>query len=62
MPPSWERMKSQGDHLTGLYPSSDASGTANSNNTSTTHWSARGHTAGQNSPDTFTDVWALCMN
>lgn len=52
---------SQGDHLTGLYPSG-STGTANGNNTATTNWSARGHTGGQSSPNTFTDVWGLCMN
>jgi hypothetical protein len=52
---------SQGDHMTGLYPSG-STGTANTNNTATTNWTARGHTGGMTSPTTFTDVWGLCMN
>lgn len=52
---------SQGDHLTGVYPSG-STGTATSDGSATTNWSARGRTGGQSSPNTFTDVWGLCMN
>lgn len=52
---------SQGDHLTGDYPSG-STGTPTSNGAATTNWTAIGHTGGMSSPSTFTDVWGLCMN
>ncbi|WP_239395696.1 MULTISPECIES: hypothetical protein [unclassified Frankia] len=52
---------SQGDHLAGDYPS-DGSGNTASNGSSTTNWSATGHTGGSSSSSTYTDVWGLCMN
>lgn len=52
---------SQGDHLDGDYPSG-ATGTATTNGSATTNWTAIGHTGGASSPNTDTDVWGLCMN
>ncbi|MGH3798112.1 MAG: hypothetical protein ACRDSP_24945 [Pseudonocardiaceae bacterium] len=52
---------SQGDHLTGDYPSG-STGTPTSNGSATTNWTAIGHTGGMASANTFTDVWGLCMN
>jgi hypothetical protein len=52
---------SDGDHLDGDYPSG-ATGTATTNGSATTNWTAIGHTGGVASPNTDTDVWGLCMN
>jgi hypothetical protein len=52
---------SSGDHLNGDYPSG-SSGTPTSNGSSTTSWTAIGHTGGSSSPNTDTDVWGLCMS
>jgi len=53
---------SSGDHLNGDYPSSDSSGTPTSDGNSPSTWTAIGHTGGQSSANTYTDVWGLCMN
>ncbi len=51
---------SVGDHQTGSFPS-DASGhPVVSGTASPTTWTAATHTGGVNSPNTFTDVWAMC--
>ena len=52
---------SQGDHLVGDYPSG-STGTPTTNGSSTTNWSAVGHTGGVSSPNTYTDAWGLCLN
>ena len=49
---------SQGDHLTGDYPS-NSSGTPITSG-SAGSWTAGSHTGGQASSGTVTDVWALC--
>ena len=52
---------SQGDHLTGSYPS-DANGTAVGNGTAAA-WTAASHTGGSPTGSlTQTDVWALCAS
>lgn len=53
---------SSGDHVNGDYPSSDSSGTPTSDGNSPSTWTAIGHTGGQSSSNTDTDVWGLCMN
>lgn len=53
---------SSGDHLNGDYPSSDSSGTPTSDGNSPSTWTAIGHTGGQSSSTTYTDVWGLCMS
>ena len=57
---SFTKPGSQGDHLTGIYPS-NSSGTASDNGDDTNRWSAIGATGGANSPNTDTDVWGLCL-
>ena len=52
---------SQGDRLNGTYPS-DGSANPASDATSPTYWTAYTHTGGSSSPDTYTDVWALCAD
>jgi hypothetical protein len=53
---------SGGDHLNGSFPS-DASGNPVGNGTTTAaNWTAFTHTGGASSPNTFTDVWALCAD
>ena len=49
---------SQGDHLTGSFPS-DASGNPVTSGAASS-WTATSHTGGQASSGTVTDVWALC--
>lgn len=49
---------SQGDHLTGDYPS-DAIGNPVTSGTAGS-WTATSHTGGQGSSGTVTDVWAMC--
>lgn len=52
---------SNGDHLDGDYPS-DSSGNPTSDTSSTTNWTAIGHSGGMSGSTTETDVWGLCMN
>ncbi|MGH3800256.1 MAG: hypothetical protein ACRDTD_09020 [Pseudonocardiaceae bacterium] len=53
---------SQGDHLNGSFPS-NSSGTAVSDGTTTAaYWTAATHTGGTSSPNTYSDVWALCVD
>jgi hypothetical protein len=49
---------SQGDHLTGSFPS-DASGNPVTSGTAAS-WTASSHTGGMASSGTVTDVWAMC--
>jgi hypothetical protein len=49
---------SQGDHLTGSFPSTTTGTPVTSGNASS--WTASSHTGGQPSSGTVTDVWALC--
>ncbi|MFE5580478.1 hypothetical protein [Kitasatospora sp. NPDC056531] len=53
---------SGGTHLTGSYPS-DAAGTPVADGaTEPASWTASVHVGGSPSPDTYTDVWALCLD
>ncbi len=60
---SWTDPASSGVHIVGDYPSDDTSNppTPTSNNSSTTYWAAIGHTGGNSSTGTQTDVWGLCL-
>jgi len=53
---------SQGDHLNGSYPSDAAGSPVGDGSTTAASWTAATHTGGANSPNTFSDVWALCAN
>ena len=53
---------SQGDHLNGSYPSDTAGNPLGNQSTTAASWTAFTHTGGGNSPNTFSDVWALCAN
>ncbi|MFE7301764.1 hypothetical protein [Streptomyces sp. NPDC057579] len=53
---------SGGTHLIGSFPS-DSDGSPVGDGTSTAaHWTADIHVGGSPSPDTYSDVWALCLN
>ncbi|QES46775.1 hypothetical protein DEJ50_01810 [Streptomyces venezuelae] len=53
---------SVGDHLNGSFPS-DSGGTPVSDGATTAaYWTASTHTGGGSSPNTYTDVWALCAD
>jgi len=49
---------SQGDHLTGDFPSDSSGNPVTSGSAGA--WTAASHTGGQSSSGTATDVWALC--
>ena len=49
---------SQGDHLTGDFPSDSSGNPVTSGSAGS--WTAASHTGGQSSSGTATDVWALC--
>ncbi|MDH6114760.1 hypothetical protein P3T36_001111 [Kitasatospora sp. MAP12-15] len=53
---------SGGTHLTGSFPS-DSAGTPVADGTpAPASWTATVHAGGSPSPNTYTDVWALCLN
>ncbi|MGW9373399.1 hypothetical protein ACWGVR_25655 [Streptomyces xanthophaeus] len=53
---------SGGTHLNGSFPS-DADGTpVRDGSTTAAYWTAAIHAGGSPSPNTYTDVWALCLN
>jgi hypothetical protein len=49
---------SQGDHLTGDFPSDSSGHPVTSGSAGS--WTAESHTGGMSSSGTTTDVWALC--
>ncbi|MFJ8016954.1 hypothetical protein [Streptomyces sp. NPDC096339] len=53
---------SQGDHLNGSYPSDSGGNPVSDGTTTASYWSAFSHTGAPSSPNTYTDVWALCAN
>ncbi|MGH3657811.1 MAG: hypothetical protein ACRDUA_14240, partial [Micromonosporaceae bacterium] len=53
---------SQGDHLNGSYPSDGSGNPVSDGSTTAASWTAFTHTGGASSPNTFTDVWALCAD
>jgi hypothetical protein len=56
------RPGSQGDHLNGSYPSDAAGSPVGNGSTTAASWTAATHTGGGDSPNTSSDVWALCAN
>lgn len=52
---------SQGDHLTGSFPSDTAGNPVVSGTTTAAVWSAKTHAGGSTSPGTVSDVWAMCV-
>ncbi|KOV59550.1 hypothetical protein [Streptomyces sp. MMG1121] len=53
---------SQGDHLNGSFPSDNSGNPVSDGTTSAAYWTAYTHTGGTSSPNTYSDVWALCAN
>jgi hypothetical protein len=51
---------SQGDHLNGSFPSNTSGAPAGNGTTTATSWTAITHTGGVDSPQTFSEAWALC--
>jgi hypothetical protein len=51
---------SQGDHLNGSFPSNTSGAPAGNGTTTATSWTAVSHTGGVDSPQTFSEAWALC--
>lgn len=51
---------SQGDHLNGSFPSNTAGAPVGNGSTTATSWTAVSHTGGVDSPQTFSEAWALC--
>ncbi|MFG2298954.1 hypothetical protein [Streptomyces sp. NPDC048603] len=53
---------SVGDHLNGSYPSNSGGTPVSDGTTTAAYWTAYTHTGGGSSPNTYTDVWALCAD
>ncbi|MFB7620341.1 hypothetical protein [Kitasatospora sp. NPDC056181] len=53
---------SGGDHLNGSFPSDNSGNPVGDGTTSAAYWTAYTHTGGAGSPNTYSDVWALCAN
>ncbi|MFE7099597.1 hypothetical protein [Streptomyces erythrochromogenes] len=53
---------SVGDHLNGSYPSDSGGTPVADGTTNAAHWTAFTHTGGGSSPNTYSDVWALCAD
>lgn len=53
---------SPGDHLNGSYPGDGSANPVSDGTTTAASWTAFTHTGGGSSPNTFTDVWALCAD
>ncbi|MDH6132219.1 hypothetical protein P3T37_001604 [Kitasatospora sp. MAA4] len=53
---------SGGTHLAGSYPSDSAGTPVADGTTAPASWAASVHVGGSPSPNTYTDVWALCLN
>ncbi|MEU9255009.1 hypothetical protein AB0D66_24545 [Streptomyces sp. NPDC048270] len=53
---------SVGDHLNGSYPSNSGGTPVGDGTTTASYWTAFTHTGAGSSPDTYTDVWALCAD
>jgi hypothetical protein len=53
---------SQGTHLTGSYPSDSDGDPVGDGATTPAYWTAVIHAGGSPSPNTYSDVWALCLN
>ncbi|WP_250280996.1 MULTISPECIES: hypothetical protein [unclassified Frankia] len=53
---------SGGDHLNGSFPSDSSGNPVSDGTTTAAYWTAFTHTGGTSSPNTYSDVWALCAN
>ncbi|MDH6127467.1 hypothetical protein [Kitasatospora sp. GP82] len=53
---------SGGTHLTGSFPSDSAGTPVGDGTTEPASWTVSVHAGGSPSPNTYTDVWALCLN
>lgn len=53
---------SQGDHLNGSFPSDSGGSPVSDGTTTAAYWTAATHTGGASSSNTYSDVWALCVN
>ncbi|MFB6517279.1 hypothetical protein [Streptomyces sp. NPDC056401] len=53
---------SGGDHLNGSYPSDSSANPVSDGATTAASWTAFTHTGGASSPNSKTDVWALCAD
>ena len=53
---------SGGTHLIGSFPSDPDGNPVGDGTTTAAHWTADIHVGGSPSPNTYSDVWALCMN
>ncbi|MER5486669.1 hypothetical protein ABT024_26165 [Streptomyces sp. NPDC002812] len=52
---------SGGTHFNGTFPSDSAGNPVGDGSTAAASWTANVHAGGSPSPDTYTDVWALCL-
>jgi Bacterial regulatory proteins, tetR family len=52
---------SGGDHLNGSFPSDSDGNPVSDGTTTAASWTAATHTGGVDSPNTYSDVWALCV-
>ncbi|MFE4017500.1 hypothetical protein ACFXPZ_08760 [Streptomyces sp. NPDC059101] len=53
---------SGGTHLIGSFPSDSDGSPVGDGTSAAAHWTADIHVGGSPSPDTYSDVWALCLN
>ncbi|MCK9876860.1 hypothetical protein MXD59_13900 [Frankia sp. Ag45/Mut15] len=53
---------SGGTHLNGSFPSGSTGSPVANGTTTAAYWTAFSHTGGASSPNTYTDVWALCAD
>ncbi|MFJ9852761.1 hypothetical protein [Streptomyces sp. NPDC101150] len=53
---------SGGDHLNGSFPSDAGGNPVGDGATTAAYWTAFTHTGGVSSPNTYSDVWALCAD
>ncbi|MEV5874091.1 hypothetical protein AB0L75_07655 [Streptomyces sp. NPDC052101] len=53
---------SGGTHLIGSFPSDSDGGPVSDGTGTAAYWTADIHVGGSPSPDTYSDVWALCLN
>ncbi|WP_344015180.1 hypothetical protein [Kitasatospora atroaurantiaca] len=53
---------SGGPHLNGSFPSDSAGNPVADGTARPAYWTAATHTGGTPSPNSYSDVWALCLN
>ncbi|MCM1969404.1 hypothetical protein [Streptomyces sp. G1] len=52
---------SGGTHFNGSFPGDSDGNPVGDGSTAAASWTANVHAGGSPSPDTYTDVWALCL-